>query len=516
MTTTGTVPAVAMRGVGKQFPGVKALDDVSLTLQSGRMLALVGENGAGKSTLMSILAGVSRPDCGEIRIEGVPVRFGSTRDARERGVAAIFQELSLAGNLSVAENIFMGREPCTQWGSIDYPRMNRAAGALLRRMGLDVLPETPVGSLRVAQQQVVEIARAISIEARVLIMDEPTSALGREETDSLLRLIAELKGHGVAILYITHKFEELADLADDIAIMRDGKLLAQVPFHSISQQEIVRLMVGRQAAAFVRRTRDEAAASTVLAISNLSLRHPDRPAEYLVRQVSLEVARGEIVGLFGLVGAGRTELLETIFGAHGAPAGGEIRVAGHQVAIRSPAQAIAAGLALVPEDRKHDGLVLGMSSRENAGLACMRARSRYGVLSRRSETAHIKPMLERLRLKTHSLEQPVVNLSGGNQQKVVLAKWLSTQPKVLLLDEPTRGIDICAKNELYGLIQEFAAEGLGVLLASSELPEVLALCDRIIVMCEGAKTGEFARGAATAEMLLQAALPRHMAGGSQS
>jgi ribose transport system ATP-binding protein len=480
------------------------------------MLALVGENGAGKSTLMSVLAGVSRPDHGEIRIEGVPVRFSSTRDARERGVAAIFQELSLASNLSVAENIFLGREPRTKWGAIDFARMNHAAGALVRRMGLDVLPGTPVSSLRVAQQQVVEIARAISTEARVLIMDEPTSALGREETHSLLKLIAELKARGVAILYITHKFEELADLCDEIAVMRDGKLLIQMPFQSISQQEIIRLMVGREAATFVRNAREQAAASRVLAVSNLSLRHPDRPAEFLVRQVSLEVARGEIVGLFGLVGAGRTELLETIFGAHGARAHGEIFIEDRQVSIQSPAHAIASGLALVPEDRKHDGLVLGMSSRENAGLACMAARSRFGALSRSRETAYIKPLLERLRLKTHSLEQPVRNLSGGNQQKIVLAKWLATRPRVLLLDEPTRGIDIHGKNELYGLIQEFAAEGLGILLASSELPEVMALCDRIIVMCEGAKTGEFARGEATAEMLLQAALPRNAPRGSRA
>jgi ribose transport system ATP-binding protein len=505
---SGSQEAVlAAHGICKAFPGVRALDDVSLRLHRGRVVALLGENGAGKSTLMSILAGVMPPDGGEVRVDGQPVHFGSTRDARRHGVVAIFQELSLAPNLTVAENIFLGREPRTRSGLIDYGRLNREAQALLERLNLAVAPDTSAGSLRVGQQQIVEIARALSTHPRVLIMDEPTSALAQQEVASLLSLVVELKRAGTAVLYITHKFEELAGIADDVAIMRDGKLVAERAFADVTHAEIVRLMVGREASRFDAISRNPTT-DEVLRVEGASLPHPTRPNDYVVRDMTLHVSRGEVVGLFGLIGAGRTELLETLFGLH--PGRGRccLFVAGKAVDVRSPADAIAAGLALAPEDRKHDGLVLGMSTRENAGLTCATANARWGYLSSRREASRVRPLLDQLRLKASSIDTPVRNLSGGNQQKVVLAKWLATQPRVLLLDEPTRGIDVNAKNEIYALIHELAEKGLAVVMASSELPEILAACHRIIVMCEGRKAGEFTSSEATPESLMKAALPR--------
>jgi ribose transport system ATP-binding protein len=483
--------------------------DVNLELRAGRLLALLGENGAGKSTLMSILAGVTRPDRGDVLVAGQSVRFSSTRQAREQGVVAIFQELSLAGNLTVAENIFLGREPRTRWGTIDYAAMNANAQVLLERLGVDIPADTMVSTLRVSQQQTVEIARALSTQARVLIMDEPTSALAQREIDSLLKLIGELKRAGVAIIYITHKFEELTGIADDVLIMRDGEVVAAQAFAELTHAEIVRLMVGREMLPFALQT-NRATTEEALRVEGLSLPHPTRPGDYVVKDVSLRVARGEVVGLFGLVGAGRTELLETIFGAHNKRAHGQVWVAGRRIA-GDTAAAISGGLALAPEDRKHDGLVLGLGARENAGLASTRSSSRFGLLSPRQEESRLQPLFTQLQLKVRSPDQAVRNLSGGNQQKVVLAKWLATEPEALLLDEPTRGIDVMAKNEIYALIHMLAGRGLGILLASSELPEVLAVCHRVIVLCEGCCTGEFASGEATAELLMQAALPRTLA-----
>ena len=498
-------PVLAARGLCKSFPGVRALTDVNLELHSGRLLALLGENGAGKSTLMSILAGVTRPDRGDVLVCGQAVHYLSTREAREQGVVAIFQELSLASNLTVAENIFLGREPRTRLGMIDYAALNANAQVLLERLGVAIRAAAPVSTLRVSEQQVVEIARALSCEARVLIMDEPTSALAQREIDSLLNLIGELKRTGVAILYITHKFEELAAIADDVVIMRDGQVVAARAFAELTHAEIVRLMVGREMLPFTLQP-SHATADEALRVENVSVPHPYRAGDYVVKDVSLRVARGEVVGLFGLVGAGRTELLESIFGAQGKRARGQVWVAGRRIE-GDTAAAISSGLALAPEDRKHDGLVLALGARENAGLASTRASSRFGFLSPRREALRLEPLFAQLQLKARSTDDAVLNLSGGNQQKVVLAKWLATEPHALLLDEPTRGIDVMAKNEIYGLIHMLAGQGLGILLASSELPEVLAICHRIIVLCEGCCTGEFTRGEATPELLMQAALP---------
>lgn len=507
--TTGDDPLVfSAREISKRFPGVRALEKVSIQLRPGRLLALMGENGAGKSTLMNILAGVLTPDEGVISVGRRDLLFRGVRDARAAGISAIFQELSLATNLTVAENIFLGREPRTAYGTIDYQGMNRAATAQLRKLGLDVAPDTPVDALRVGQQQVVEIARAVSTEARLLIMDEPTSALSRHEAESLLRLIHELKQAGVAVLYCTHKFEELAGIADDIVVMRDGRLVAAGAYEDITPEEVVRLMAGQKATAPCHRPESVPSARPLLTVEGITLLRKGRSGDYIVRNVDLDVRGGEIVGLFGLVGAGRTEFLEAIFGAHGTDVEGKVLLEGRPLKLGSTAGAIAAGLALVPEDRKRDGLVLNMSSRENAGLARTEATARWGLLTPGREASVVQPVLERLRLKARSLEDPVRNLSGGNQQKVVLAKWLATAPKVLLLDEPTRGIDVNAKSEIYALIRELAASGLGILVVSSDTAEILEISDRIAVMCEGRKTGEFSRSDATAEDLIRAALPR--------
>lgn len=506
MTGSGGVVLDA-RGISKSFPGVKALDGVSLTLRSGRLTALLGENGAGKSTLMNIVAGVVPPDAGELLVAGRPVRFTSPRQAQDHGIAMIFQELNLVPGLTVAENIFLGREPLRRIGLIDYAAMNRNAAAWLQRLGLDVRPTTPVGRLRVGQQQVVEIAKAMACEVRILIMDEPTSALTERETEVLFRRIADLKRQGVAIAYITHRLEELSRIGDDVAVMRDGRMIASAPIRELSRDDIVRLMVGRDLKEKSPRI-PPAESDEVLRVENLTLRHPTRPGDHLVRGVSFRVRRGEVLGVFGLMGAGRTELLECIFGLHGRACSGDIFVGRRRTVLRSPADAIAHGLAFAPEDRKRDGLVLSMSVAENASLASLDRAERFGLIDGRAEREHVQGYLERFRVKTPSLRQPIRHLSGGNQQKVILAKWLATGPEVLLLDEPTRGIDVQAKMEIHALIHELTRDGLAVVTVSSELPEILAVSDRILVLCEGRSTAEFARAEATEEKIMHSALPR--------
>lgn len=495
------------RGITKSFPGVRALDGVDLRLRRGRLTALLGENGAGKSTLMNILAGVFPPDTGDIILGGERVTFANPREARERGIAIIFQELSLVPNLTIAENIFLDREPLTATGLIDYATMHRETRALLERVALPVPPDTVVGTLRVGQQQVVEIARAVAREARVLILDEPTSALSDHEVDVLFGLIADLKCRGVALVYITHKFAELARVGDDATVMRDGRVVGAGELSALSHEKIVQWMAGRAAGAPHHRAPTKIA-DEVFRAEGISLRHPQRRGDFVVREVSLNVRRGEVLGIFGLMGAGRSELLETLFGLHPGRCEGKTFLEGLPMSINSPAAAIRCGLALAPEDRKGDGLVLGMSVKENASLGCLERTEQWGLLNLARETRLVAPLLERFRVKTPSLDQLIRNLSGGNQQKVILAKWLATHPKVLLLDEPTRGIDINAKKEIYTLIDELAQAGLAVIVVSSELPEVLALSDRVLVMCQGRKTAEFTRAEATPETVLHAALPR--------
>lgn len=504
-TTDGEVLLEA-RGISKSFPGVKALDDVKITVRRGQLNALLGENGAGKSTLMNILAGVFPPDTGEIRLDGRSIHFRNPREAREAGIAIIFQELNLVPELSIAENIFLGREPLNRLGLIDYPRMNREALELLNQLELLVDPRTQVARLRVGQQQVVEIARALSVDARVIIMDEPTSAVTEQEIDVLFRLIERLKQRGVGIIYITHKLDELPKIADHITVLRDGRFVGDRPFAEVTREEMVRMMVGRDLTDLFPKT-EVRVGEEVFKVRGASLRHPERPGDYMVKDVSFEVRRGEVLGLFGLMGAGRTELLQTIFGLHPKASSFQVWIEGRRVTIDSPEDAIKAGLALAPEDRKTDGLVLLMSVAENVSLSSLDKVKRFGLLQPSRERELAGRYVERLRVKTPSLNQLLLNLSGGNQQKVVLAKWLATEPKVLLLDEPTRGIDINAKKEIYTLIDELARSGLAVVMVSSELPEILAIADRIVVLAEGRRTAEFQRDEATEETVLKAALP---------
>jgi ribose transport system ATP-binding protein len=501
--------AVLLRadGICKAFPGVQALDDAQITVRRGMLNALLGENGAGKSTLMNILAGVFPPDAGQITFYGQPMKFRNPREAQQAGIAIIFQELNLVPQLSVAENIFLGREPLTRLGLVDYRQMYADARRLLATLDVDLDPQLPVARLRVGSQQIVEIAKALSFDASVLIMDEPTSALSDHEVESLVRLIGQLKQRGFGIIYITHKLDELPRIADDVTVMRDGRFIAERPFRETSHEEIIRMMVGRERGQQFAKTalpRDD----EVLRVREVSLQHPARPHDYVVRDVSFDLRRGEVLGMFGLMGAGRSELLQTIFGLHPRTSSGTVIVAGQSVSIRSPRDAIRAGIALAPEDRKSEGLVLPMSVVENAGLCCLERTSRLGMLQLGAERELVRSYVERLDVKTPSLDAPVRNLSGGNQQKVVVSKWLATNPKVLLLDEPTRGIDVNAKREIYELIDELAQSGLGVVFVSSELPELLAIADRILVLAEGRVTAEFRGDEANEERIMAAALPK--------
>lgn len=506
--TTPTLDDVLLEasGIAKSFPGVRALDGVNLTVRSGRLNALLGENGAGKSTLMNILAGVFPPDSGTVTLEGRPVSFKSPREAQEAGISIIFQELNLVPEMSIAENIFIGREPMTKFGLVDYTRMNADAAALLKELELDADPRTLISQLKVGAQQVVEIAKAISFKSRVIIMDEPTSAITGHEIEMLFRQIRRLKQSGVGLIYITHKLDELNEVADDITVFRDGKFIAQREFREVTRDEMIRLMVGRELKDLFPKSPTKPG-DVVLRVKNISLQHAERVGDFAVKDVSFDVKRGEVLGIFGLMGAGRTELLQTLFGMYPKTSSGALEVDGRGVTIHSPADAIAAGLALAPEDRKGEGVVLELSVAHNTTLSCLPRIERFGLLQMNLERKLVGNYVDRLRVKTPSIEQRIVNLSGGNQQKVVLAKWMATEPKVLLLDEPTRGIDINAKKEIYALIDELAQSGLGVVMVSSELPEILGIADRVIVLCEGRKTAEFSRAEMTEEKIVNAALP---------
>jgi ABC-type sugar transport system ATPase subunit len=509
----------------KSFPGVRALSGVSLKVRAGRLVALLGENGAGKSTLMNVLSGVFHPDTGTIRIRGgEPARFSGPSDAKAQGIGMVHQELNLIRGLTVAENIWLGREPRSAAGLIDYRNLHADTVKILERLDLKVSPTVKVGDLRVGQQQLVEIGKALSAEAEVLIFDEPTSSLSAHEVEVLFRVIDDLKRTGVGIVYITHKFEELARICDDVVVMRDGRVVGEAPFAAMSRDAIVRLMAGR-GESITNETSDRfhsertsptkfALEPDLLRADALTLPGEGRGRPFIVDRVSLTLHRGEVLGVFGLVGAGRTELLETIFGLHADRASGSMEIDECAVRISAPADAIAAGIAFAPEDRKRDGVVLPMSVAANASLASLDRTLAMGFVSDARERAHIKPYLDRFRVKTPSLHQLIVNLSGGNQQKVILAKWLATAPKILLLDEPTRGIDVNAKRELYSFIDELAQSGLGIVAVSSDLPEVLAISDRVLVMCEGRVTAEFERAHATPENVLNAALPDRAAAAS--
>lgn len=483
--------------VAKQFPGVRALGGVSLTVDAGEVVALVGENGAGKSTLMKILAGVETPDAGQILIDDRPVRIDSVETALGLGIALIHQELNLADNLDVAANIFLGREP--RWlGLIQRRAMDGPTRELLGRVGLSASPRTPVARLSTGQQQMVEIAKALSIHARLLIMDEPTSSLSQREAEALFRVVKDLRSKGIAVIYISHRLGEVQALADRVVVLRDGANAGELARHEISHDAMVRRMVGRDISQFYAR-QPHAPGPVVLSVRDLVT--PAHPRERL----SFALRQGEIVGVAGLVGAGRTELLRTLAGID-QPLAGTIRVAGRPARFREPRHAIAAGVMLVPEDRKQQGLVLEQSVRENIGLpALWRDRRPGGFLNRGLEARAAATMIDRLRIKTPHARQSVQFLSGGNQQKVVLGKWLNMQPRVLLLDEPTRGIDVGAKQEIYRLMEELARDGVAILFVSSEMEEVLGMSDRALVMHEGRLTGELVRDELTEEAVMRLA-----------
>lgn len=500
-----------LHGVSKSFGGVAALTDVSFAIERGEAHALAGENGAGKSTLINILTGVYTEYAGSITLDGQPVRLRGPRDARDRfGIACIHQELSLIPELSVSENVFLAREPRTRWGIVDFPRMESETRAVLGRLGIDLDPRRPVRDLRVGEQQLVEIARALSVDARLLLLDEPSSALSEAEIARLIDVLQGLRESGVTLVYISHKFDELRALADRVTILRDGRCIGTRRMAETETSELIRMMAGRPVGELFPKAQ-AAIGDETLRIEGLSLL-PGSDNGRALQDISLTLHAGEIVGVAGLMGAGRTELLETLAGSF-SPRRVRIRrlaLAGKNLTrpFRSPREALRAGIALVTEDRKGKSLVLPMSVGRNMTLSALSALHKFrqvGLVDQSAEREAVQGRIAALRVKTRGPEQPVGRLSGGNQQKVVLAKCLLTQPRILLLDEPTRGIDVAAKAEIYRLIGELAQNGMSVLLASSEMPELLALCDRILVLAEGRITTILSREEATQERILEAA-----------
>jgi len=491
-----TTPLLEMCGIEKSFPGVRAVVRGEFNLRSGEVHALLGENGAGKSTLIKVLAGAHRADSGTIRVDGRNVHMDSPHDAVREGIAVIHQEFNLVPALSAGANIFLGRES-TQGGLIRKDEEYDAARALFQRLDSGIDPGTPCRDLTVAQQQLVEIAKALSQKARILVMDEPTAALSSREVEKLLNIVRELRNQGLGIIYVSHRLDEVFAVCDRATVMRDGEHIATEAVAGLTRGRLIELMVGRKLEAeFPRRTPD-------IGPERLVVRGLSRGRS--VQGVSFELRRGEILGLTGLVGAGRTEVLRLLFGADRADAG-RVTLDGRELRIRSPRDAIRAGICLLTEDRKRQGLVLGLSVRENFGLPNLPRFSRVGFVRQSSERSAFESFVRALRIKIPDQEQTARNLSGGNQQKVVLAKWLQTNSEIVLIDEPTRGIDVGAKLEIYHLINDLAAGGKAVLMVSSELPEVLGMCDRILVMREGRIAGEIQDvSRATQQQILQLA-----------
>lgn len=493
------------RAIVKRFPGVLALDRVDFQIDAGEVHGLIGENGAGKSTLMHVLAGAQQPDEGQILLDGRCVQFANPRDALDRGISIVYQELNLIPYLTVAENVFLGRELRSAVGLIDSKEQNRRCAALLAQLDPTIDPRAEVNGLRVGQQQIVEVAKALNCQARVIFMDEPTSAISDQEIEVLFRLIESLKRSSIAIVYVSHKLDELLRISDRITVLRDGRLVKSLPTSETNHDAIVRLMVGRQLSGMFVHTPTKSQGER-LRVADLT-QESASSGILRVDGVSISVEGGEVLGIFGLMGAGRTELLESMFGLRPRQTTGAIFVDGKECAIGCPSDAMRYGIGMVPEDRKQDGLVLEMSVEQNISLSSLTRMERGLFLIRRVERAHAEKYVDRFAIRTPSVHQAVQNLSGGNQQKVVLAKVLSFQPRVLLLDEPTRGIDVNAKREIYGLIDELKRQGLAIVVASSELPELLGIADRIMVMCEGRKTAEFGQAEATEETVMRAAVP---------
>jgi monosaccharide-transporting ATPase len=484
-------PVLEVRGIAKRFPGVLALDDVSLSVARGEVHALVGENGAGKSTLIKVLTGVYKADAGEVRYLGEPVTFGRPLDAQHAGISTIYQEVNLIPLMSVARNLFLGREPRGRLGLVDVRRMNREATAVLRRYGIDVDVTRPLRSISLGAQQMVALARAVAVDAKVLIMDEPTSSLESREVETLFRVVRELSAQGIAVLYVSHRIDELYQLCSRVTVLRDGKVVHAGPLDGLDRLRLVSHMLGRDLVQVRREGLTGFAGDHEAADAEPLLRAEGLTKRHVLRDVSFAVRPGEVTGLAGLLGAGRSETAKAIIGALPLDSG-TVSVGGRRLRHLSPKAAIANGVALLPEDRKAEGIIPDLSVRENIVLAALPRLSRAGLVTRDRQDRIVRTFMERLRIKASSPEQRVAELSGGNQQKVLLARWLCLEPRLLLLDEPTRGIDVGAKAEVQRLVDELAREGLAVVLISSDLEELVEGADRVVVLRAGAVVGELA------------------------
>ena len=494
-STTG-IPALELRNIAKSFGAVVALSDGSLELHPHSIHALVGENGAGKSTIVKIIAGLYQRDKGEFLLEGESVDFSSTAESKSAGIAVIYQEPTLFPDLSVTENVFMGRQPTLSLGRIDRKRMRNEAVGLFKRLGVRIDPDRPTLGLSIADQQIIEIAKAISLDAKVLVMDEPTAALSGVEVDRLFAVARSLRDEGRALLFISHRFDEVFDLCDTVTVMRDGEYISTDPIAETNVDQLVRRMVGRDVTTLFPKEEAQIG-EPVLVVKGLT-----QPGVF--HDVDFTVRSGEIVALAGLVGAGRSEIARAVFGVD-PYSSGSVSIKGKQIPRRSPASAMKLGLALVPEDRRKQGLVLDSSVALNTTMAIRSTLARLGLLFSRDENAAARIWASRLEVKTSALDTEVGTLSGGNQQKVVLAKWLATKPSILIVDEPTRGIDVGTKAEVHRLLSQLAGEGLAILMISSELPEVLGMAGRVLVVREGRITADIPRAEATAESVMLAA-----------
>ena len=497
-----TEPLLRMSSISRRFPGVLALENVALTVGNGEIHALLGENGAGKSTLLKILSGAQAPDTGTIEFAGDQVTLASPHAAQRLGIVTIYQEFTLAPNMTIAENVFIGREP-GKGPFVSWRRMAASARAITDRIGLDAHPMTLVRELSVAEQQMVEIARALSMRSRLIVMDEPTSALSRTEVDKLFAMVRDLKKQGLSVIFVTHRLEEVFEICDRYTVLRDGKLVGSGNVAETDVDGLIRQMVGREVNALFAHRQDGDAGDVALEVQGLSRRGNARdPSATVLADVSLSVRKGEILGIAGLVGAGRTEMARAVFGADPFDSG-RVLVEGKPVTIRNPQEAIRNGIGLVPEDRKQQALFLSLAIRMNLSMASLDRIGKWRLfIDERRETALVEQFRKSLNIRMASPEQLIVNLSGGNQQKVVLARWLALRPKVLIVDEPTRGIDVGAKVEVHNLLFDMARAGIAVIAISSELPEILAISDRIVTMREGRLTGEIGRTEATQEKLM--------------
>ncbi len=492
-----------LQRITKSFSGIEVLHAVSFSLHPGEVHALLGENGAGKSTLVKVMTGVHRPDSGEILLNGEQVHFNDTRKSRQAGITAIYQELSLFPDLDVAENIFAGRQPLTPAGAIDWRKLYAEAEKLLSALGVSLNLKDRARNLSIAQQQMIEIARAISINARILIMDEPTSSLTLNEVDDLFQLVRRLRREGTAIIFISHRLEELFQLADRVTVLRDGNNVGTKAVKEVTRDELIRMMVWRTITDLYPKL-EVKAGEVVLQVVNLARKG-------VFEEISFELHKGEILGMSGLVGAGRTNVARAIFGVE-PPTAGVVRIDGREVRVTSPQKAIQLGLAYVPEDRQKHGLIPPMNIINNISLPMLRHYARRGWLQDRVERSAAFTAARQMEVRANSMWQRARELSGGNQQKVVLAKWLSTNPHILILDEPTRGIDVGTKAVIHALMSKLASEGMAIMMISSELPEVLGMSDRILVMREGHLTAEFSRAEATQEKIMSAATQAAVAG----